>query len=272
MSALPRITLTPLAQTTLFAPLVALGFYVRNHDLLAPVFSRLRFDRRTHTVCPEGAILDLWVSMLAGCRSVSHINTRIRPDHLLAQAWGRPCFYEQSTVARVLDACQAEQVDQLRAGVEAVYRWIGQAPRHPWRGSLLTVDIDLTGLPAGRQAEGSTKGYFSGKKGAADGNCAVSGPPITMRAWPHCCIRATPSARRCWQTLYRPWSERCASNRRNAPRSAYGSMPASGPTTTLTGSCVNVIRWLPRTTRAVVQALGDSKCRSGRCWNPVGAG
>jgi len=28
----------------------------------------------------------------------------------------------------------------------------------------LTVDFDLSGLPASPRAEGSTKGYFSGKK------------------------------------------------------------------------------------------------------------
>ena len=113
MCAMPRIALVSLEHTTFFAPLVGLGFYVREQDLLAPIFSRLVFDQPTHTVHPDAAILDLWVSILAACRSISDINVRIRPDHLLAQAWGRPCFCEQSTVARVLDACQPAQVGQL---------------------------------------------------------------------------------------------------------------------------------------------------------------
>ncbi len=192
MSTVPRITLVPLRETTLFAPLVALGFYVREQDLLAPIFSRLRFHQPTHVVHPQDAMLDLWVSILAGCRSVSHINTKIRPDHVLAQAWGRPCFTEQSSVARVLDACQTDQVDQLRAGTAVVYRWIGQAPHHPWAASPLMIDVDLTGLPAGRHAEGSTKGYFGREKGGADASCAGSPPPIMMRASDRCCIPATP--------------------------------------------------------------------------------
>jgi hypothetical protein len=165
MTARPRIVLAPLEDMTPFAPLVALGFWIREQDLLAPVFSRLRFEQPTHIRHPEEALLDLWVSMLAGCRSVSHVNTRIRPDLVLAQAWGRRCFHEQSTLARVLDDCHPEQVAQLRAGVDAVYQWIGQAPHHARSAGPLTIDIDLTGLPAGRQAEGSTKGDFSGKKG-----------------------------------------------------------------------------------------------------------
>jgi hypothetical protein len=190
MSLPPRISLSPMRGTTRFAPLVALGFFVREYDLLAPIYSRLAFTQPTHTEYPIEALIEVWVSMLAGCRSISQINTKIRPDVVLAQAWGRPRFAEQSTVARVLDVCQVEQVEQLRAGVEAMYRWIGQAPQHNWTDADLLIDIDLTGLPAGRQAEGSTKGYFSGKKGHAAGNCVALGPLIMMRVWSPCCIQA----------------------------------------------------------------------------------
>jgi hypothetical protein len=190
MSLPPRISLSPMRGTTRFAPLVALGYFVREYDLLAPIYSRLAFTQPMHTEYPIEALIEVWISMLAGCRSISQINTKIRPDVVLAQAWGRPCFAEQSTVARVLDVCQVEQVEQLRAGVEAMYRWIGQAPQHNWADVDLLIDIDLTGLPAGRQAEGSTKGYFSGKKGHAAGNYVASGPLIMMKAWPPCCIQA----------------------------------------------------------------------------------
>jgi len=175
MTAKPRISLVALEKTTSFAPLVALGFYMREQDWLLPVFGRVQFESPTHVEHPELALLDVWVSLLAGCRSVSHINTRLRPDVVLAQAWGRRRFHEQSSIARVLDVCQAGQVEQLRAGVESLYRWIGLAPHRVGWPTPLTLDIDLTGLPAGRQAEGSTKGYFSGKRGPAAANCVASG-------------------------------------------------------------------------------------------------
>jgi len=89
--------------TTQFAPLVAIGFFMREFDLLAPIYSRLVFEQATHTQYPVEALLDLWVSILAGCRSVWQINTKIRPDLSLAQAWGRSRFADQSTIARVLD-------------------------------------------------------------------------------------------------------------------------------------------------------------------------
>lgn len=188
----PRLALVPFQKMTLFAPLVALGFYLRETDLLGPLWSRLRFEPPTHVERPAAALLDVWVSILAGCSSVSQINTRLRPDRLLAQAWGRPGFHEQSTVARSLDACHAEQVQQLRQGVETLYRWIGQAPQALRHTPALTVDIDLTGLPAGRLAHGSTKGYFSGKRGRGAANCVAWAPSTMTKALRPCSTRATP--------------------------------------------------------------------------------
>jgi hypothetical protein len=177
---------------TQFGPLVALGFFVRETDLLSPITSRLSFYQATHTEYPLEALTEVWVSMLAGCRSIWQINTKIRPDPVLAQAWGRGQFAEQSTVARVLDGCQPEQVEQLRQGVESIYRWIGQAPHHQWAADELLIDIDLTGLPAGRKAEGSSQGYFSGKKGHGGGSYVGSERPLMMKVWSPCCIQATP--------------------------------------------------------------------------------
>lgn len=177
----PRISLAPLEGMTQFGPLTALGFFVREHDLLSPITSRLVFSQATHTEYPIEALMEVWLSMLAGCRSIWQINTKIRPDLVLAQAWGREQFAEQSTVARILDACQAEQVTQLRQGIESIYRWIGQAPHHQWTAGELLIDIDLTGLPAGRKAEGSTQGYFSQKKGHGVGSYVVSAPPPMMK-------------------------------------------------------------------------------------------
>lgn len=181
MQSVPKISVAKLEKVTQFGPLVALGFYVRATDLLSPIYSRMQFPKGTHTEEPVEALIDLWISMLAGCRSVSQINTKIRPDRPLAAAWGRSQFKEQSTIARVLDGCSWEQVEQLRAAVDALYQWLGQSPRHEWSSSPLMVDIDLTGLPAGRQAEGSVPGYYSGKRGSVCGNFAASAPPPTAK-------------------------------------------------------------------------------------------
>jgi hypothetical protein len=140
----PRFTTAPIASTT-HAPLVALGFWVRQLDLWAPIQSRVQFTQPTHTTEPVHALLDLAVGILAGCEVVAQVNTTIRSDPLLAQAWGRDAFAEQSTIARVLDACQPLQIAQWRQANEATLRWLGQVYRHAFAQDWLRLDVDLTG-------------------------------------------------------------------------------------------------------------------------------
>ncbi len=161
---LPRFTVATSATTTHYGPLVALGFYVRQHDLLAPWRSRLQFAAPTHCAVPVEALLDLLVGLLAGCEVVAQVNTTIRPDPLLAQAWGRKRFAEQSTIARTLDACGPWQVAQAEAANAALWRHISCVGEHLRAGQVLLIDVDLTGLPASATAEASAPGYFSGKK------------------------------------------------------------------------------------------------------------
>jgi hypothetical protein len=65
---------------------------------------------------------DVVISILAGCRSISQVNTRIVPDQALAHAWGRKRFAGQSQLARVLNAFDATHVAQLREGSETPFR------------------------------------------------------------------------------------------------------------------------------------------------------
>ena len=113
---------------------------------------------------PNAKVLDVLVSILAGCRSVSQVNTRIRPDIALARAWGRESFAEQSTLSRTLDAFGEEQVAQLRHGSEVLFRRESRTLRHEFVQDWLWLDIDLTPLPASKHAEASTKGKIGGKK------------------------------------------------------------------------------------------------------------
>jgi len=160
----PQFTTAPMEHGTSFGPLVALGFWMRQQDLWAPVRSRVCFTEPTHYNDPVAALLDMGVGILAGCEVVAQINTTIRSDPVLAQAWGRQGFAEQSTIARVLDVCGPAQVSQMRAANECLLRWTGQVYQHDFGHDWLRLDIDLTALLASKWAEGSEKGYFPQKK------------------------------------------------------------------------------------------------------------
>ena len=90
---IPHFTTAAMETLSGYGPLVGIGHYVRQQDLLSPLRSRLDFGQRTHCEKPAEALVDMCVAILAGCETVGQINTTIRSDPLLAQAWGRTSFY-----------------------------------------------------------------------------------------------------------------------------------------------------------------------------------
>ena len=203
-----RLGLSVMKHYTSSAPLAALGYILHQRDFFAPLREHVRLGGKTILHEPHQKLLDVVVSVLADCASLKQINTHLRPDTALAAAWGREVFADQSTVTRVLEAFTPVSVAQLRRAIERIYACEGRALQHPFAQQLLCLDIDLTGLPAGRRAEASTKGYFSGGKTAVGASSPASGPRRTMTAWSPCAIPATRPVRRACAPPCPLWS-RC---------------------------------------------------------------
>ena len=109
------------------------------------------------------------VSILSGCDTISEVNTKLRGDIPLAKAGGWQSFADQSTLSIALDSLSQMNIEQLRKATTQIGQRYGQTTRHDWRG-FLWLDYDLSGLICSQQAEGSEKGYFSGKKTRQDDN------------------------------------------------------------------------------------------------------
>jgi hypothetical protein len=100
---------------------------------------------------------------LTGCEYIAVVNTKLRPERILAQVKRTGSFAEQSTLAIALNELTQMNLAQLEVAVRQISQRCSRTRWHDWRGFLM-LDFDLSGLPCGKQAEGSTKGYFSGKK------------------------------------------------------------------------------------------------------------
>jgi hypothetical protein len=159
-----RVSLTDMPNETSFAPLGVLGYCLTRTKFLAPVWAELELSLKSVDHSPSAKLLDVVVDILTGCRAISQVNTRLRPDTALARAWGRDRFADQSNLARTLDAFTTTEIAQLRRGSEALLRREGHVLRHDFANEWLWLDIDLTPLPISKHAEGSTKGKF-GQKG-----------------------------------------------------------------------------------------------------------
>ena len=146
---------------TQFAPVVTLMAYYQAQKVLEPLQSVTEKD--------ENTLEQVVLSILTGCKTISEVNTKLRPERRFAQVKRIDHFAEQSTLAIALNELTQMNLAQLEASVRQISHRCSRTCRHDWRG-LLMLDFDLSGLPCGKQAEGSKKGYFSGKKTSPDGN------------------------------------------------------------------------------------------------------
>jgi hypothetical protein len=73
---------------------------------------------------------------------------------------GRSGCAEQSTIARTLRACTAENVAQFEKVSWYYLKRYGATPRHRFHDTRLWVDIDLTPMPIGAKAEGSARTWM----------------------------------------------------------------------------------------------------------------
>lgn len=169
--------LSDMKANTQWAPLALLGYRLQQRQFFDPLYQHLHLDQKQLRYTSQDKLITCLVSLMSGCQSISHINTRIRPDRALAQAWGLECFAEQSSVANTLNRFTEIHVAQLRQAVNTIYWREGRAVHHDYNSQgLLILDVDLTGLPASKHAQGSRKGYFSGKKGGVDANSPALAP------------------------------------------------------------------------------------------------
>lgn len=229
-----HIRLVEMPEDTTYAPLGVLGYCLTHTDFLSIVFSELNLPLKTVEHEPRAKLGDILVSILAGCRSLVQVNTRIRPDQALATAWGRAQFAEQSTLARTLDAFTLEQVDQLRTGCEALFRRHSRTFQHDFEQDWLWLDIDLTSLPISKRAEGSTKGRIGREKTRMVGNWPACMRHSIMRRSFLGFTRATSTVNRSTSPCCASWMAFSSSAwRRNSAPSCV-RMPGSAAMTTST--------------------------------------
>src|ERR671922_249043 len=147
-------------RTTSRASLCALGEYLRRHCFFAPLPEQVTIPQKTVRHRPVEKVLDALLGILCGAKTISQRNGTIRLDPAVQRAFGRTGCAEQSTIARTLQASTPETVDQLSRVSWYYLKRYGETPHHRYAERLLWVDIDVTPLPIGAQAEGSERTWM----------------------------------------------------------------------------------------------------------------
>jgi hypothetical protein len=148
------------------ASLAALGHYLRQLDLLAPLRESVHIAQKTVKYTPFDKLCDTFILLLTGAHRMVEINTRLRADPALCEAFGKGGCAEQSVVQDTLDACTDANVAQMQQAVNAIFRGHSRAYRHDYQKQWQLLDIDLSGRVCGKSAEEATKGYYPDQLGA----------------------------------------------------------------------------------------------------------
>lgn len=149
---------------TLFSPhasLAALATQLQNRGLFEAVRTGVQITQKTVKDSPQDKLLDILMTLLCGAHSLVQLNTLLRADPALQRSIGRQRCCEQSVAQQTLDAATSTTVEQMQHVLSTLFRHYSQAASHASRDGWLILDVDLTGLPCGKHAENSTKGYFS---------------------------------------------------------------------------------------------------------------
>src|SRR5438132_10118207 len=151
-------------QFTSCASLAAIGIKLRELKMFQPIEQTVQIAQKTIKDSPTDKLYDALISMLAGAHGLVEINTRLRTDAALQRAFGRSRCAEQSVVQDTLNACTAENVEQMEHALDTIYRQHSQGYQHDYEADFQILDVDMSGLPCGPKAAFATKGYFAKKR------------------------------------------------------------------------------------------------------------
>ncbi len=146
---------------TACASLAAIGVKVQQLDLFGPIRKLVQIAQKTVKYSPSDKLYDGFITILAGAQGLAEINTRLRSDPALQQAFGRQACAEQSVVQQTLDACTAENVKQMEQALDTIYRQHSQGFGHDYAQHYQLLDVDMSGMPCGKKAAFASKGYFA---------------------------------------------------------------------------------------------------------------
>jgi hypothetical protein len=148
-------------QVSPHASLAALVAHMHRRGIFDLVRVGVQLGQKTVKDSPQDKLLDILLTLLCGAQSLVQLNTLLRADPALQRAAGRERSAEESVAQQTLDTATADNVAEMQQVLTTLVRRYSQVARHSYRADWLMLDVDLTGRPAGKQAEQSVKGYFS---------------------------------------------------------------------------------------------------------------
>ncbi len=157
-------TVSPHATLCTLAPLIA------EKKLLEPIHTIVQIPQKKVFYRPTDKLAFLTLGIISGTEAVYDINQTFRVDKGLLNAFGYQQCADQSVIVDTLNAVTGDNILEMEKALKVIWdanNLTSSILRSVHEeGKLLTIDIDLSGQEASKRAEGSKKGYFSGKRNA----------------------------------------------------------------------------------------------------------
>ena len=138
--------------------------WLNGHQIWKAVEEHVKIKQKVIKHTPTDKMKDLLIHILAGGHGIADINNRVRTDKAIQLAFGRSACAEQSTISETLDVSSEKNVQEFVEALKTIYQKNGQGYSHDYESKAQVLDIDLSAMLSGQQAQGATKGYFSGHK------------------------------------------------------------------------------------------------------------
>jgi hypothetical protein len=156
--------LSPVSYYTPRAGLCALGAKLQAMHFFDPVEHLVHIRQKTICHQPTAKLKDGFIGMLSGITGLYLIDKVVRADPALQLAFGRSKCAQQATIHDTFQACQPNNVAQLRTAITMIFQQHSRTYGHLWPHPLLVMDMDLSGERTSKRAEQATKGYFAGHR------------------------------------------------------------------------------------------------------------
>jgi hypothetical protein len=94
--------------------LAMVGMSIQQMGIWEMIGQRVTIQQKTVTHSPLQKLQDAFINIMAGGQGIVEVNQRVKPDGSLLAAFGREQCADQSVVSATLNACRAENVEQMR--------------------------------------------------------------------------------------------------------------------------------------------------------------
>src|SRR5690606_12030694 len=128
--------------------LAIVGLNIQQMGIWDMIGQAVKIQQKTVTHSPLEKLQDAFINIMAGGQGIVEVNQRVKPDASLSApaGRGRQGCADQSGISTTLNACQAENVEQMRQAMTAIYRRYGAGYRHDYGRSWQLLDVDMSGL------------------------------------------------------------------------------------------------------------------------------